>query len=199
MNIENESGLYRSKLVKARDCANANNIRNNSNLNLIETVCDVDLQAVKSLIQSFLTEDMSRSIIGYWGDRCIDISANIYVFLRKHGIPCEIIFGDIEIDEVRKYGVKVEPLIEEHRKEKREGAQIIHAWITIGDDIIIDGSLFDMTVSDLNWPMNWNSRIVVTRASEIYLMKQIQYIPMFLGAGFLSSTNVFPSSLFFDS
>tara|TARA_R110001583_G_scaffold33438_4_gene112937 strand:- start:30048 stop:30638 length:591 start_codon:yes stop_codon:yes gene_type:complete len=194
---KDESELYRNQLVKARDCANTNNIRYNSNLNLIETVSDINLQVVKKLIQDFLTEDMSKNLVGYWGVNCMDISANIYIFLHKLGIPCEIVFGDIEMGEVRKYRVEVEPLIEEHKNEKNKGAQTVHVWITLGDDIIIDGSLYDMTVVEMNCPKLWNSRIIVTRASGIYLMKQIRYIPMFLGAGFLSTTNAYSPSLFF--
>jgi hypothetical protein len=193
------STVYKSRLILAKECAKANNIRHNLTFNLTDKITDSFVEKTKELIQKSLTNTMSLGIPGYWGDRCIDISANIYIFLKNSGIACEIVFGDIEILGEKKYGTEIKSLMLEHNKNKKNGDQIIHTWITLGDDVIIDGAIYDMTTSDLNWPLNWNNRIIVSRVNDLNLSKKIEYIPMFIGAGFLSTTNVFPSSIFFDN
>lgn len=189
---------YKNRLISAIKCSDENDIKTNSSLNLLRRIPDSDIKLINELIQGYLTENMSSGIPGYWGDKCLDISANVYAFLRRWKIPCEIVFGDIELFGVRKYGTEVNELMIEHKSLKKEGKQHIHAWITLGDDLIIDGGLYDMTVSELNWTKNWNNRIIVTRAEDLSLSKGINYVPMFIGAGFLSTTNGFSPSMFFD-
>ena len=90
------SEIYKSQLIFAKKLSDENKVRYNSTFNLNDEISDLSLEKTNNLLQRF-SKHLSLGIPGYWGDRCIDISANVYVFLRRLNIPCEIIYGDIKI------------------------------------------------------------------------------------------------------
>ena len=122
---------------------------------------------------------------------CQNVSISLYKYLSHIGIKTEIVFGDILRNSEPIYKTKIDDMMNEYRNQIKKGLQNVHCWITLGDDTIIDGVFYDYSIVELDCPIKWHSPTIVTRAQNIYDQNKLEYIPMFIGEGFLLATNTF--------
>lgn len=69
------------------------------------------------------------------------------------------------------------------------GPQSIHAWISVGDDTIIDAALAPRLAKYYGAPAQYNDRILIGRADELSKKERLRYQPMVIGSEFFAKTN----------
>ena len=122
---------------------------------------------------------LARILPAYWGNCCQTLSSHIYALLNSAGIPAEIVLGTVIIngtDELRA----TEPLA---------GHQSVHAWITLGDDTIIDAALPPRLAKHYGAPENFSEMILMNRATVMSARYLLRYQPLLVGTEFFAKTN----------
>jgi len=127
---------------------------------------------------------------GYWGNSCQTLSTNIFAYLNAQGIVANIVIGnviingtdefDTTLDNIRDEVLATEPLV---------GHQSIHAWVSLGDDTIIDAALPPRLVKNYGAPQYFNDKILIGRATEFSVQYKLRYQPLIVGTEFFGRTN----------
>ncbi|ONG37350.1 hypothetical protein BKE30_14550 [Alkanindiges hydrocarboniclasticus] len=126
----------------------------------------------------------------YWGTSCLQLATAIFAYLNAIDLPADIVFGEVTIHGTDEYDVTLENLIHEYTHGIQEGEQAIHAWVTVGDDIIIDAAMPDRLHKYYHFPLPSLPEILVGRAYELAHYFKCQYKPMLVGADFITRTNL---------
>lgn len=127
---------------------------------------------------------------GYWGNSCQTLSAYIFAHMNHQGIEANIILGNVIINGTDEFEATLESLrAEVHTAEPLAGHQAVHAWVSLGDDTIIDAALPPRLVKHYNAPPHFNDMILIGRASEMSARFKLRYQPILVGTEFFSRTN----------
>lgn len=127
---------------------------------------------------------------GYWGNSCQSLSTNIFAHLNHQGIEANIILGNVIINGTDEFEATLESLrAEVHTVEPLAGHQAVHAWVSLGDDTIIDAALPPRLVKLYNAPPDFNDMILIGRASEMSARFKLRYQPILVGTEFFAKTN----------
>lgn len=126
----------------------------------------------------------------YWGNSCQTLSTNIFAHLNSNGITANIILGNVIINGTDEFDTTLASLQEEVRAtEPLTGHQAVHAWVSLGDDTIIDAALAPRLVKHYKAPPRFNDMILVGRASEMSSKYLLRYQPILVGTEFFAKTN----------
>lgn len=147
------------------------------------------LEEVRDWMADF-SDHLNLLIPGYWGNSCQTLSAQIFAFLNAEGVAAEIILGNVIINDTDAFGTTLDSLKSEYlAKEALTGPQALHAWVSIGEDTIIDAALPPRLVKHFGFPTEMDGRILTARASLFAEKLGILYEPIIVGAEYFAKTN----------
>lgn len=127
---------------------------------------------------------------GYLGNSCQLLSSQIFAFLNAQGIPADIVMGNVRINGADEFEVTLDSLIEEYvTEEPLTGDQSLHAWISIGDDTIIDAAMPPRLVKHHGFSPHIQDAILVSKASWAEERFDLRYQPIIVGAEYFAKTN----------
>lgn len=127
---------------------------------------------------------------GYWGNSCQTLSTNIFAHLHVRGITANIVLGNVLVDGTDEFEATLEELQTEVRATQPVGgAQNVHAWVSLGDDTIIDAALPPRLVRHYNAPPQFEDMIFIGRSAEMVARFKCQYVPLLVGTEFFAKTN----------
>lgn len=149
-----------------------------------------DILRATSELMNRLSSFFDMIVPGYWGNSCQTLSTNIFAHLNKQGIAANIVLGNVVINGTDEFETTLESLQEEVRTaEHLEGEQKVHAWVSLGDDTIVDAALPPRLVRHYKAPQHFNDMIFIGRAGEFDARYNIQYQPILVGTEFFARTN----------
>lgn len=152
-------------------------------------VSDDVLRKVSDLLDDF-SQFLDTVCPGYWGNLCQTLSTNIFAFLNARGIAANIIIGNVFIQENDEFEVTLDSLREEYLSVlPLTGHQALHAWVSIGDDTIIDAALPPRLVKHYRAPAQFEDMIFIGRASTFAERYHVRYRPLIIGTEFFAKTN----------
>ena len=148
------------------------------------------LESLQGFIFENLYPHLYRILPTYWGNSCQILSAHIFSCLKSMGINCDIVVGEVEINGTPECDVTLENLQQEYLCEKPPlGGQLIHAWVSLGGDSIIDAGLPDRIIKNYRFPEKKMPPIMVGRASDLSKKFRTRHQPLLVGAEYISKTN----------
>ena len=187
--VENYSPVYVKKLAEAIDQSSKLGFTRPPIIIAEAQIQDDVLRATSKLL-GHLSATLDLVVPGYWGNSCQTLSANIFAMLNTHGIDANIVLGNVIIDTIDEFEVTLESLqAEVLSTESLEGAQSVHAWISLGGDAIVDAALPPRLVKHYEAPQHFDDMIFVGRAAEFNARYNIQYQPILVGTEFFARTN----------
>lgn len=131
-----------------------------------------------------------KNLPGYIGDHCIQISSRIFAMLNHRGFTADIVIGTVHIHGKQAYNCTVESLTAEAKNSGSEESRMsMHAWVSLGDDTIIDGAIPSYLAAVHNAPPNLMNQLFITRAGDFSEDAGIQYHPMIVGSEYIGLTN----------
>lgn len=149
-----------------------------------------DTLRITTQLMTELSEFLGMIVPGYWGNSCQTLSTNIFAHLNNRGIPANIVLGNVIIQGNDEFETTLESLQREVRAtEPLAGHQAVHAWISLGDDTIIDAALPPRLVKHYMAPPHFDDMILIGRASEFSVRYMLRYQPMLVGTEFFARTN----------
>lgn len=152
-------------------------------------VSDATLRDVSGKISAF-SSHLDRVLPGYWGNSCQTLSSQLFAFLNSEGIAAEIVIGNVIINGTDEFETTAESLqAEVTAKEGHTEPQAIHAWISLGDDTIIDAALPARLVKHYQAPPEFSGMIFINRASFLSARYKLRYQPLLVGTEFFAKTN----------
>ncbi len=165
-------GFIRDPIISEQRSISENTLRITSNL----------VGALSATLDYFLP--------GYWGNSCQTLSTNIFAHLNHQGIGANIVLGNVIINGTDEFEATLESLREEVLAAvPLTGRQAVHAWVSLGDDTIIDAALPPRLVKHYNAPPQFNDMIFIGRASEMSIKYKLRYQPILVGTEFFAKTN----------
>lgn len=127
---------------------------------------------------------------GYWGNSCQALSTQIFAELNSIGLPAEIIIGNVHVNGTDEFDSTLQKLQADYLAElPMEGAQELHAWVSLGGDTIVDAALPPRLVKYYAAPEQFNDTIFIHRAGALYSQFRIRYEPLLVGTEFFAKTN----------
>lgn len=143
-----------------------------------------------SKLMNELSAFLDIIVPGYWGNSCQTLSTNIFAQLNSHGFAADIVLGNVIINGTDEFDTTLGSLQEEVRAtEPLTGHQAVHAWVSLGDDTIIDAALPPRLVKNYAAPPQFNDMILIGRASEMSARYKLRYQPILVGTEFFAKTN----------
>jgi len=147
------------------------------------------LKTISVLLGRFSTH-LGTICPGYWGNSCQTLSTNIFAYLNAEGIPANIVVGNVIINGTDEFDTTLELLRGEVSSDRlAHGPQSIHAWISVGDDTIVDAALPPRLAKYYGAPAHFDDMILIGRASEFSGKHHLRYQPMVIGTEFFAKTN----------
>ncbi|NWK74623.1 hypothetical protein HYG93_10065 [Acinetobacter sp. SwsAc6] len=184
------STTYRIKTIEALEQSKKLDFENIIPIKPYSKISNKKLEELSFLLnERILPILISQFGNNYRGASCINFSAALYAWLNALNCDAEIVFGEVEIFHTDEFDVTLENLTHEYKNNIRSGVQNVHAWVTIGDDIIIDACLPDRIFKYYKVPQLPN--IFVTRAYIMAERWKSKYKPMLIGSDFINKTNNF--------
>ncbi|PLY37720.1 hypothetical protein [Pectobacterium aquaticum] len=181
---------YREQLVNAANEASVLNFKRKPFTSEKKTIQDRTLHLVNDLICNELSAILDSIHPGYWGNSCQLLSSHIFAYLNHKGIAAEIVIGNVIINGTDEFETTSEYLKKEwYESDKLETPQSLHAWVTLGDDTIIDAALPPRLVKNYNAPNELANMIFISRASTLSSIYKIRHQPLVLGSEFFAKTN----------
>ncbi|MGF1767343.1 hypothetical protein L4D06_08145 [Enterovibrio makurazakiensis] len=146
-------------------------------ITLLQQVC------CNHLIQTLL----HRYQPGDWGQQCLNIAAQTFAIFQHWEIPCELVFGEVNINGTDEYGTTLEGLLAEYKHGYTENAFAIHVWVNIGKDYIIDPTISSRINKyyDPNCPQNL---VINGTAKTLDRTMRLKYKPILAGVKYLERT-----------
>lgn len=126
----------------------------------------------------------------YWGNSCQTLSTNLYAWLVSKEIDADIVYGEVCVNTTLEFETTLDGLRQEYARTNHEGSQVLHAWVTIGDDIVLDPGLPHRLIKNYLYPESLLPSVLIGRAGQLtpeYF--PVQHIPMLVGTDFLAKTN----------
>lgn len=153
------------------------------------SIPDRSLTLTRDLINE-LSGIFDSVLPGYWGNSCQTLSSYIFAHLNNQGIAAEIVLGNVIINGTDEFETTLQSLQEEMgATEPLSGNQVVHAWVSLGDDTIVDAALPPRLVRHYNAPADFNDVILIGRASHMSSELKIRYQPILVGTEFFAKTN----------
>jgi hypothetical protein len=150
---------------------------------------DSTLVIVRDMIEH-ISGIFDEILPGYWGNSCQTLSTNIFAHLNSRDIAANIIPGNVIINGTDEFETTLESLKKEvHATEPLTGHQAVHAWVSLGDDTIVDVALPPRLAKYYNAPPYFNDLMLIGRASEMSSRYRLRYQPMLVGTEFFAKTN----------
>lgn len=150
---------------------------------------DSTLLATRNLINQF-SLFLESILYGYWGNSCQTLATNIFAYLNNQGIAADIVLGNVIINGTDEFETTLASLqTEMQATEPLTGAQAVHAWVSLGDDTIIDAALPPRLVKHYGLPPRFNDMIFIGRATEMSSKYRVRYQPILVGSDFFAKTN----------
>lgn len=147
------------------------------------------LSATNELLNEF-SNFLNIIVPGYWGNSCQTLSTNIFAHLNNHGIPANIIIGNVIVKGADEFETTLKSLQDEFlATERLQGNQRLHAWISLGGDTIVDAALPPRLVENYEAPQKLKDMIFILRAGAINARHKIEYQPLLVGTEFFAKTN----------
>lgn len=147
------------------------------------------LRIVSDLLGDF-SEFLGHVCPGYWGNSCQTLSTNIFAHLNAKGIAANIVIGNVIINGTDEFDATLDNIRGEvFTTEPLEGHQSVHAWVSLGDDTIIDAALPPRLVKNYGAPQHFDDMILIGRASEFSVRYTLRYQPIIVGTEFFAKTN----------
>jgi hypothetical protein len=185
----NFSDTYRQKLAGAMVESAKLGFARKPFISPTEHVADDVLRTTSQLLNE-LSAFFSMAVPGYWGNSCQTLSSNIFARLNHAGIAADIVLGNVIINGVDEFETTLESLREEVLTSQRlTGEQKVHAWISLGDDTIVDAALPPRLVKHYGFPQHFDDVIFIGRAEMFHARFKIQYQPILTGTEFFAKTN----------
>ena len=98
----------------------------------------------------------------YWGNSCQTLATHFFGFLNSRGIPADIVIGNVIINGTDEFETTLEYLQKEVSvSEPLTEHQTVHAWVSLGDDTIIDAALPPRLVKHYNAPPQFNDMVLI--------------------------------------
>ncbi len=153
------------------------------------SISDNTLRIANGLVND-LSATLDYVLPGYWGNSCQTLSTNIFAYLNYQGVEANIVLGNVIINGTDEFEATLESLREEVLAvAPLTGHQAVHAWVSLGDDTIIDAALPPRLVKHYNAPPQFNDMIFIGRASEMSSKYKLRYQPILVGTEFFAKTN----------
>jgi len=159
-----------------------------------ERIKNTQLEELNTLCNTEFLHKVKKAPSGYWGTSCIPLSRFIHEFLTEKGFKTDIVIGEVEINTTLEYDTTLEYIRKEYTTQNKKGEQTIHAWVSLGDDTVIDAALPDRMIKFYKCPPEILPEIIVSRASLLYKDLKVKHIPMVVGEDFIAKTT--PTSPF---
>lgn len=149
-----------------------------------------DVLRVTSQLISYLSGFFDQVLPSYWGNSCQTLSTNIFAHLNAQGIPANIVLGNVMVNGTNEFETTLEGLQQEVcATVPLEGLQHVHAWVSLGDDTVVDAALPPRLAKHYNAPQGFEDMIFIGRAAEMVDRYKVQYIPLLVGTEFFAKTN----------
>lgn len=187
--LDNYSIEYRRRLAEALQESKRLGFTRDPLISEQTPVTDNTLREVSNMVTEY-SALLDAVLPEYWGNSCQTLSTNFFAFLNTQGIPANIVIGNVIIngtdefettlDSVRKEVLAMEPSV---------GHQSIHAWISLGDDTIVDAALPPRIVLRYQARNMSPDTIFVGRASFLSAAYRVRYQPIIVGTEFFAKTN----------
>jgi len=86
---------------------------------------------------------------GYRGAICQSVGLFILEQLEEAGIAADLVIGEVNINGTLEYDTTLEGLKREWSQGGAgAGDQALHVWVSLGDDIVIDGGIGSRLITD---------------------------------------------------
>ncbi len=146
-------------------------------IKIFDNFCDTAL--IQILIERF--------DYGYWGQQCLNVCAQAFATLQYYTAPCELVFGEVNINGTNEFDVTLEGLKSELALGEQQTGLQIHVWLNIGKDYIIDPTISSRINKyyDPNFPIN---KIIRGKANSLEKKMKLKYTPILVGAKYLDIT-----------
>lgn len=155
-----------------------------------EMVEDDLLESLQVFIFENIYPHLYSILPTYWGNSCQILSAHIFSCLKSMGINCDIVVGEVEVNGTLECDATLENLKQEFLSEQPlSGCQLIHTWVSLGGDSIIDAGLPDRVIKNYRFPEKFMPPIMVGRASDISKKFRVRHLPLLVGADYIVKTN----------
>lgn len=155
-----------------------------------QTPISNDTLRITSVLMNELSAFFDTILPGYWGNSCQTLSTNIFAHLNSRGIAADIVLGNVLIHGTDEFETTLDSLQKEVRDtEPLRGHQAVHAWISLGDDTIIDAAIPPRLAKYYKAPPHFNDMIFIGRASEFSSRHKLRYQPILVGTEFFAKTN----------
>jgi len=188
-NFTSYSDIYREQLTKAILESRKLGFERPAIISADVHVSDEILRETSQLL-SELSGLFDLILPGYWGNSCQTLSTNIFARLNQHGIPANIVLGNVLVNGTDEFEATLERLQCEVRlTEPLSGDQHVHAWISLGDDTVVDAALPPRLVKLYKAPQQLDGMIFIGRAGEMKARFGVQYVPLLVGTEFFARTN----------
>lgn len=183
------SNSYREQLACARRASRELGFDRPLFVSEILAVADETLAATSKFINQY-SGILDTIVPGYWGNSCQTLSTNMFAQLNSRGIAADIVLGNVIVNGTDEFETTLDSLREEfNAKEHLDSSQQVHAWVTLGDDTIVDAALPPRLARHYNAPPNFNDMIFIDRASNLSSRFRVRYQPILIGTEFFAKTN----------
>jgi len=190
MNNNEISQHYRKNLKDAIALNESLKFPNKTKINPDLDVNNDYINYIGNIIHSYLYNTLIENSPNYWGASCQTHSTQIFAFLTAIDIKSDIVYGEVKINNNNEFNTTTNNLIDEYKSDIiSDEPQMIHAWVSIGGDIIIDSCLPDRITKNHGIPRDQMPPFIVGSAKEIAHYFKAEYIPMLVGTDFLAKTN----------
>lgn len=116
------------------------------------------------------------------------LSSHIFGFLNAEGIHAEIIIGEVRVHGTLEFDANLDQLLEDFKLPDMSKGQMLHAWVSIGGDTIIDAGLSHRMVKYYGLPDRLAAPILIGRASDLSKKYYVRHQPIIVGAEYLART-----------
>lgn len=123
----------------------------------------------------------------YWGEQCINLTAQTFALLQALDVECEIVMGEVNINGTDEFDTTLSGLKDEFAKGISNDPLAIHVWIQLGNNFVIDPSIC-ARLRKYYMPTFPVPHIVTGFVSDLFNMLKLEYKPMLVGAKYITET-----------
>ncbi|CAD5373589.1 conserved hypothetical protein [Rubrivivax sp. A210] len=190
------SETYRAKLAAAIQEARNLGFPNATKIDPAKRISDSTLLKLQKLLNDDFYAELYRKVPFYWGDKCQTLTSHLFAKLSSVGLEVDIVLGEVNINGTLEFDATLASLRMEYQGSLKGDNQSLHAWITIGDDTVIDAGLPDRMIRHYRFPERYMPPIMVGRANELAEKFKAKHEPLLVGTDFIAKTNsIDPRSL----
>ncbi|QNH01928.1 hypothetical protein [Pseudomonas sediminis] len=142
-----------------------------------------------TIFDSFCSTILMQALLerfkpGYWGSQCMNIAPQAFAILQHYGFPCELTYGEVNINGTNEFDTEINHLKQEWANGKSDTDLCIHVWLTIGKDYIVDPTISSRIQK--YYDRSFAQNLTITgRANILQKRYRLKYLPMLVGAKYL--------------